>query len=77
MDMEKKIIELTLQVAGITCTGCAEDTQTILNNTEGVLSASVNYAEGLIHIRYDQNEIGEEGLMARIQKMGLKISGKV
>lgn len=40
---------MKLKVEGIVCTGCEEDMKKILSETDGVLDASVNYADETIH----------------------------
>ena len=45
--------EIKLQTDGIACTGCIEDMEIILRNTDGILDAKVNYAEEVIDIQYD------------------------
>jgi len=44
--------KLSLQVEGISCTGCAMDMETVLRNTSGILKATVSYTTGLIDIEY-------------------------
>lgn len=67
--MEKRI---KLQADGIVCAGCAEDMQTILRNTEGILDARVDFSEGAIDIRYDPDVIDEKQIFIRVGKLGFK-----
>ena len=64
------LIEITLQIEGITCSGCAMDMENVLLDTEGIHEASVNYAKGTITIKYDPDEIGEEQLIKRVGRLG-------
>ncbi|MDP2277340.1 MAG: heavy metal-associated domain-containing protein [Nitrospirota bacterium] len=64
--------KLSLQVEGISCTGCAMDMETVLSNTNGILKAAVNYMTGIINIEYDPDEIDREQIFAFIRKMGVK-----
>lgn len=66
------IKEIHLQLEGITCTGCAEDIQTILREKEGILDASVNFAEGKINIRYDAELIGQKQILLTVSRLGFK-----
>lgn len=64
--------KLSLQVEGISCTGCAMDMETVLRNTSGILKAAVNYMTGIINIEYDSDELDGEQIFAFIRKMGFK-----
>lgn len=54
------------------CTGCVEDMQTVLRNTDGILDASVSYADGMINIRYDPQAIDEKKVFFMVRKLGFK-----
>ncbi len=70
--MGTNIKEIRLQLEGITCTGCAEDMQTILREKDGILDASVNFAEGKINIRYDAELIDRKQVFLTVRKLGFK-----
>jgi Cu+-exporting ATPase len=67
--MEKNIKEMKLKVEGIVCTGCAEDMQKILSETEGVVDATVNYAEETIHIKYDPEILDRKKVYFMVRKL--------
>jgi copper chaperone CopZ len=67
--MENNIKEMKLKVEGIVCTGCAEDMKKILSETEGVLDATVNYAEETIHIKYDPEIIDRKKVYFTVRKL--------
>lgn len=62
--------KINLQVEGIYCAGCATDMETVLNNTDGILKASVDYSTGGIDIEYDPAEIGTDKIILMIKEMG-------
>ena len=70
--MGTNVKEIKLQLEGITCTGCAEDMQTILRGKEGILDASVNFAEGRVNIRYDAELIDRKQIFLTVRKLGFK-----
>jgi len=70
--MENNRKKIKFQLEGITCTGCAEDMENILRDKDGVLNASVNYAEGTVHIEYEPGVTGEKELFAAVSKLGFK-----
>ncbi|MBU0728850.1 MAG: heavy-metal-associated domain-containing protein [Proteobacteria bacterium] len=61
---------LRLLVEGIVCTGCAQDMETVLKDTEGILDVSVDYAEGTITMEYEPDEISEKELFIKVRKFG-------
>jgi copper chaperone CopZ len=72
--MAGKSAHLTLQVEGIMCSGCALDTESILLDTDGILEASVNFADGTLAVTYDPAEISEKNIMARVRKLGFMVT---
>jgi Cu2+-exporting ATPase len=44
----------TFPVTGMTCAGCASSVESILNHTEGVAKASVNFASSSVLVEYDK-----------------------
>ena len=67
--MGKNFKEIAFKVAGIICTGCAEDMKKILSETEGILKASVNYKDEIIHIRYDPEIIDQKNVYIAVRKL--------
>jgi len=70
--MEKNSKQISLQAEGISCTGCAMDLETVLRNIDGILNATVSYAEEIINIKYNPDEIAAEHILALIKKIGFK-----
>ncbi len=50
---ETQIQKRTFPVSGMTCAACASSVETILQYTEGVKSASVNFATNTVQIEFD------------------------
>lgn len=51
-----------------------EDIERLLIEEDGISSASVNYADGVIDIEYDPRIINEETISTIIKRLGLKIN---
>ena len=47
-------IRQTFPVTGMTCAGCASSVESILNHTEGVAKANVNFANSSVLVEYDK-----------------------
>lgn len=68
---EEQYIKLLLK--DISCSGCAMDMETVLLNTDGVLEAAVRYADGIITIAYDPEDIDRATLLAKVHSFGFKV----
>ncbi|SIN77839.1 heavy metal translocating P-type ATPase [Algoriphagus halophilus] len=60
----------TFPVTGMTCAACANSVETILSYTDGVKSASVNFASNTVLVEYDQEQIQAEGLNKALTEIG-------
>lgn len=47
-------------VLGMTCAACANSVESMMKNTEGVISANVNYANESLSIEYDESQTPEK-----------------
>ena len=65
--------KLSLQVEGISCTGCAMDIETVLSSMDGILKVNVGYAAETIDIEYNPAEIDSDRILSAIKKIGLKV----
>jgi len=61
---------MRLKADGITCYSCAEDMENILREKEGILDATVNYAEEIVHIKYDPKVIDRKDVLLSARKLG-------
>lgn len=56
-------------VTGMTCAACAASVESILNHTEGVYQASVNFASGSVLVEYEDT-VGPSNLREALQSVG-------
>ncbi|GMF25068.1 unnamed protein product [Phytophthora fragariaefolia] len=66
--------DIVLLIGGMMCGSCSNSIETLLINTEGVLSASVNLATGKAAIRYDKTMIGIRTLIESVEAIGYEAS---
>ena len=66
---QKKLIKDTFPVTGMSCAGCASSVESILNKTEGVSKAQVNFADHSVLIEYNP-ELDKNTLQQALQNMG-------
>ena len=64
-----EIHQSTFPVTGMTCAGCASSVETILSHTEGVQSASVNFATNTVQVKYS-GEVSPQGLHEALLAVG-------
>ena len=46
--------------------------ETVLRDTDGIVDVSVNFADGMIAIEYEPEELDEQEVLARVRKLGFK-----
>jgi len=67
----KKII---LKIAGMHCASCALSNEKALANTDGIVSASVNFAAKKAYVDYDADKLNKEQVKDVIRKNGYDIA---
>ncbi len=66
----------TLKIAGMHCEGCAQTIKALVAQEPGVRHAEVSIATCEARILYDPKVIGEDRLIAAIQKPGYRVVGR-
>lgn len=74
---ESEIQTITLDIKGMTCTGCEATVKNAANSVEGVLEANASYDTGKATIKYDQNKTDREAIVSAINKTGFTIANNV
>lgn len=63
------LVKQTFPVTGMTCASCASSVESILNHTEGVTQARVNFASGSVWVEYDE-KLSPSDLQNAIRAIG-------
>ena len=71
--MSEQTRDLKFKAEDITCSGCAMDMENILKDKEGIIDASVNFADGIINVRHDPGKIDGKKVYFEVRKLGFKI----
>lgn len=58
------------QVTGMTCAACATRIEKILTKTNGVIEVEVSLATNKARVSYDDQQIDNDAIIARIEKLG-------
>ena len=61
---------ITLQVGGMTCCGCAATLKQVLENVSGVANADVNWAENSAAVSFDPAQTNIATLKQAIENAG-------
>ncbi len=69
----KKVI---VRIGGMTCASCAQTIENALEETEGIIQASVNLATEKAIVTYDVTEIDYEGIKKVIEATGYQALGR-
>lgn len=64
--------EIKLKIEGMHCTGCSSRLEKVLNNTDGVESATVSFEEKQARITYNESQTDIEQIKQAIQDAGFK-----
>jgi Cu+-exporting ATPase len=62
--------KVTLNLQGMSCASCATNIEKILNKTEGVISASVNFPLEKAFVEFDSSQISVREIIAAVQGIG-------
>ena len=65
--------EMILQAEGIACPGCACDMEGILREREGVMEASVNFANEIISVIYDPLLLDRKAVFFAVRRLGYRV----
>ena len=64
------IIKETFPVLGMSCASCAASAQSAVQQKNGVVNASVNFATGNLAVEYNPDETNVEAIQKAIQEVG-------
>lgn len=73
---ERNVKSVTYKIEGMHCDGCAQTIKALLESEPGVRSADVSFKKTEARILYEQQAVGEDRLIATIQKPGYRVIGK-
>lgn len=66
-------VKETYPVIGMSCASCVKKVETVLNKTEGVMDASVNFASEKVTIEYDDEIINMDKLTDTVKSIGYEL----
>jgi len=68
------VVEVKINIEGMTCTSCENTIDYSLKTTKGVLSATSSYKTGIAKVKYDKTKVKPEDLKKAIEeKAGYKV----
>ncbi|MBL1215187.1 MAG: mercuric transport protein MerTP [Ignavibacteriae bacterium] len=71
---ESNIAEITLQIEGMTCTGCEESVDYALKTENGVVSVTSSYKTGIAKVKFDKTKVKPEQLKKAVEeKVGYNV----
>jgi len=66
-------VKETYPVIGMSCASCVKKIETVLNKTEGVIDANVNFASEKVTIEYDNEVINMDKMAGIIKSIGYEL----
>lgn len=74
---ESDVVEATITIDGMTCTGCEHHVNSTLNNSFGVVEASSSFETGIATIKFDKSKASIDELAKTVEKeTGYKVTDK-
>lgn len=64
----------TFKIEGMHCDGCAQAIKALVEREPGVKTAAVSFKDGEARVLYDPQAIGEDRLVAAIEKPGYRVT---
>lgn len=71
---ESQVVSITLNIEGMTCTGCEATVENAAGSVEGVLKANASYDIRQAMIKYDKSKTSREKIIAAINKTGFTVN---
>ena len=68
--------KIRLNIGGMTCVNCQNKIEKKLNQTNGIIRASVSYNNGTADIVYDESKLSLEEITAVIERLGYQVDEK-
>ena len=65
--------KMRFKAHGITCRECAADIETVLNEKDGITSASVDYDTDIVEVNFDPGHMDKKDVYKAVRKIGFKI----
>jgi len=66
---------VTLQVEGMTCTGCEQRLGKALRRVDGVREASADHRTGEVRVRFDPDVTDRAALATQVHTAGYEVTG--
>ena len=70
---ESQVQTITLDIEGMTCTGCEATVKNAASSVDGVLEADAYYDTGQATVKYDKSKTNREAITAAINKTGFTV----
>ena len=64
------MIEQKYRITGMSCAACSASVERVTRKLEGVSESEVNLTTETMRIVYDENVVGEEQIVAKVNKAG-------
>ena len=65
---ESDVVEASLAIEGMTCTGCEHSVNYALTGSQGVIEASSSYESGTASVKFDQSKIYIDELADKVEE---------
>lgn len=70
------LVELRLDVKGMTCEGCENAIKLSLGKVEGVHETTASHVDELVVVKYDAGKVGFDAIAEAITRVGYEVVGE-
>ncbi|MEX2462355.1 MAG: heavy metal translocating P-type ATPase [Paenibacillaceae bacterium] len=77
MDDPSEMIDLKLQITGMTCAACSARIEKVLRRVDGIETVDINLAMGSAAISIDTNKVSDNAIIQRIKQLGYGANKKI
>lgn len=67
--------ELTVQVDGMSCSGCEQRIRAALHRLDGTRDVSADHQSGRVRVRFDPDNVAADAVRDRIELAGYTVRG--
>ncbi len=75
--MEEKLVQKSLHIDGMTCTGCEMRIENVLKKLDGIIKVNAIYSSSSVYVTYDISKLGLDKIIEAIEKLDYKVKSDV
>ncbi len=70
--IESEIVEITIPVYGMTCSGCEYNVESAVKKLDGIIKVKADYQKGEVYIKFEKDKVTVDKIVEAINKAGYR-----